>query len=55
MLNGLGILAAIVAGATQPLMTVIFGALTSAFTNFSLAQYNVMVRCGIFYNCVTIH
>ncbi|KAK4053219.1 hypothetical protein OIO90_003993 [Microbotryomycetes sp. JL221] len=37
MLNGLGLVAAIVSGATQPLMTVVFGALTSAFTNYSLA------------------
>ncbi|KAM0787890.1 hypothetical protein ACM66B_003940 [Microbotryomycetes sp. NB124-2] len=34
-LNALGLVAAIVSGATQPLMTVVFGSLTSAFTNFA--------------------
>ncbi|SCV74374.1 BQ2448_6806 [Microbotryum intermedium] len=37
-LNFLGILGAIVAGAAQPLMTVVFGALTTSFTAFQLAK-----------------
>ncbi|KAK4047990.1 hypothetical protein OIV83_005024 [Microbotryomycetes sp. JL201] len=34
-LNFIGLIAAIVSGATQPLMTVVFGSLTSAFTNYA--------------------
>ncbi len=34
LMNLVGVVAAIVAGALQPLMTVVFGALTSAFTSF---------------------
>ncbi|SCZ98574.1 BZ3500_MvSof-1268-A1-R1_Chr3-1g05473 [Microbotryum saponariae] len=37
-LNFIGILGAIVAGAAQPLMTVVFGALTTSFTAFQLAK-----------------
>ncbi|ORY92878.1 P-loop containing nucleoside triphosphate hydrolase protein [Leucosporidium creatinivorum] len=36
-LNAIGIVAAIVAGATEPLMTVVFGAVTTQFTNYSRA------------------
>ncbi|ORY49292.1 P-loop containing nucleoside triphosphate hydrolase protein [Leucosporidium creatinivorum] len=36
-LNAIGLLAAVVAGAAQPLMTVVFGALTTQFTNYGLA------------------
>ncbi|KAK4704235.1 ATP-binding cassette, subfamily B (MDR/TAP), member 1, partial [Phenoliferia sp. Uapishka_3] len=40
-LNALGVLAAIVAGAAQPLMTVVFGSLTTAFTAYGTALENV--------------
>lgn len=33
-MNFIGVIAAIVAGALQPLMTIVFGSLTSAFTSF---------------------
>ncbi|KAH9962226.1 P-loop containing nucleoside triphosphate hydrolase protein [Russula dissimulans] len=39
-LNGLGIIAAIVAGASQPLMSLLFGNLTQDFVNFSIAIQN---------------
>ncbi|KAL8277932.1 hypothetical protein RQP46_009751 [Phenoliferia psychrophenolica] len=43
-LNAIGILGAIVAGAAQPLMTVVFGSLTTAFTNYAIVQEPVPGR-----------
>lgn len=40
-LNGLGLLAAIIAGAAQPLMTVVFGNLTTSFTQFATVEYEL--------------
>ncbi|KAM0748317.1 P-loop containing nucleoside triphosphate hydrolase protein [Meredithblackwellia eburnea MCA 4105] len=39
-LNLIGLLAAIVAGAAQPLMTIVFGSLTTAFTSYATALSN---------------
>ncbi|KAL8280016.1 hypothetical protein RQP46_007597 [Phenoliferia psychrophenolica] len=40
LLNCIGVLAAIVAGVAQPLMTIVFGNLTNTFTKYSVALAN---------------